>query len=215
MLKVLIMGPAGSGKGTVSDKIVETYQLQHISTGDMFRDEIKRETSLGREANSYITKGLLVPDDVTIRMVKKRLKRKDCQNGYILDGFPRSVPQAEAIEEIGINCVLNLTIDKQVLEDRIVYRRICKQCGAAYNLKSLPPMVEDVCDKCGGQLYQRADDSLEKLEVRLNSYENETRPVVDLYREKGVVYDIDAAQSPQQVFNQVKEVLDRIKGETQ
>lgn len=210
---MLIMGPAGAGKGTMSNLIKEHFTVAHISTGDMFRSEIKQNTSLGQAANSYISKGLLVPDDVTIAMVKSRLTRDDCKNGYLLDGFPRSLVQAEAIEDLGINAVINLTIDESLLVDRIVFRRVCKNCGATYNLKNLPPVKEGVCDKCGSELKQRSDDTYEKLMVRLDSYRNQTEPVVDFFREKGVVYDINAAGTIDEIYADIEKVLTKVMEE--
>ncbi len=213
MLKMLIMGPAGSGKGTMSELIAENFSVAHISSGDMFRYEIKHQTELGQKAQSYITQGLLVPDDVTIAMVKNRLQKDDCQNGYLLDGFPRSLAQAEAIDDLGINVVINLVIDEQLLVDRIVYRRLCKDCGAIYNIKLQKLADNEVCEKCGGSLHQRDDDTYEKLMVRLDSYRDETQPVVEYYRNKGIVYDIDAGQSKEDVYKQISKVLKEIGGE--
>ncbi len=213
MLKMLIMGPAGSGKGTMSELIAENFSVAHISSGDMFRYEIKHQTELGQKAQSYITQGLLVPDDVTIAMVKNRLQKDDCQNGYLLDGFPRSLAQAEAIGDLGINVVINLVIDEQLLVDRIVYRRLCKDCGAIYNIKLQKLADNEVCEKCGGSLHQRDDDTYEKLMVRLDSYRDETQPVVEYYRNKGIVYDIDAGQSKEDVYKQISKVLKEIGGE--
>jgi adenylate kinase len=213
MLKMLIMGPAGSGKGTMSELITENFSVAHISSGDMFRYEIKHQTELGQKAQSYITQGLLVPDDVTIAMVKSRLQKDDCQNGYLLDGFPRSLAQAEAIDDLGINVVINLVIDEQLLVDRIVYRRLCKNCGAIYNIKLQKLADNEVCEKCGGSLHQRDDDTYEKLMVRLDSYRDETQPVVEYYRNKGIVYDIDAGQSKEDVYMQISKVLKEIGGE--
>lgn len=207
MLKVLIMGPAGSGKGTMSELICEQYKIQHISTGDMFREEFKNNTPLGQEAKVYIDKGLLVPDGVTIAMVKARLTREDCANGYLLDGFPRSLAQAEAIEDLNVNAVINLTIDESQLVHRIVDRRLCRGCGAIYNITSNPSKVEGVCDICGGELYQRSDDTIEKLQTRLESYANETQPVIDYYRQKGVVIDVDASKKVEEVFQQIEDSL--------
>lgn len=213
MLKLLIMGPAGSGKGTMSSLIKEHFPVAHISTGDMFREEIKQNTSLGQQANSYISKGLLVPDDVTIAMVKSRLTHDDCQEGYLLDGFPRSIVQAQAIDELGINGVINLTIDESLLVDRIVYRRVCKKCGATYNLKNLPPKNEGVCDRCGSQLKQRSDDTYEKLMVRLDSYQKQTKPVVEFFRDKNVVYDIDASRTIEEIYADIEKTLTKIREE--
>lgn len=207
------MGPAGSGKGTMSSLIKEHFPVAHISTGDMFREEIKLNTSLGQEANSYISKGQLVPDDVTIAMVKSRLTHDDCANGFLLDGFPRSLAQAVAIDDIGINAVINLTIDENLLVDRIVYRRVCKKCGATYNLKNLPPKMEGICDKCGSELKQRNDDTYEKLMVRLESYARQTQPVVEFFREKGVVYDVDAGRTIDEIYSDIEKILTKVREE--
>ncbi len=213
MLKIVIMGPAGSGKGTMSDVIEDNYPVKHISSGSMFRDEIRNNTPLGQKANSYITQGLLVPDDVTVELVRNRITKDDCKDGYLLDGFPRSLIQAEAIDDLGINVVLNLTIEEHLLVDRIVYRRICEDCKAIYNVKLNPLKDEEHCEKCGGKLYQRSDDTYDKLMVRLHSYEEETKPVVDYYRQKGIVYDVDAGQSVEDVYKQIDEILTKIMEE--
>ncbi|MBQ1877394.1 MAG: adenylate kinase [Erysipelotrichaceae bacterium] len=213
MLRMLIMGPAGSGKGTMSERICADYRIPHISTGDMFREELKLNTELGQQAQSYMSQGLLVPDEVTIAMVKSRISRDDCANGYLLDGFPRSLPQAMAISDLDIDAVINLKIDEQLLVDRIVERRICRNCGAIYNRISLPSKVEGVCDQCGGELYQRSDDSYEKLRVRLDSYHNETQAAVDYFRDRGLVYDIDAGQAKEDVYRDIQAALAEVKGE--
>ncbi len=213
MLRMLIMGPAGSGKGTMSERICADYRIPHISTGDMFREELKLNTELGQQAQSYMSQGLLVPDEVTIAMVKSRISRDDCANGYLLDGFPRSLPQAMAISDLDIDAVINLKIDEQLLVDRIVERRICRNCGAIYNRISLPSKVEGVCDQCGGELYQRSDDSYEKLRVRLDSYQNETQAAVDYFRDRGRVYDIDAGQAKEDVYRDIQAALAEVKGE--
>jgi adenylate kinase len=210
---MLIMGPAGSGKGTMSERICADYRIPHISTGDMFREELKLNTELGQQAQSYMSQGLLVPDEVTIAMVKSRISRDDCANGYLLDGFPRSLPQAMAISDLDIDAVINLKIDEQLLVDRIVERRICRNCGAIYNRISLPSKVEGVCDQCGGELYQRSDDSYEKLRVRLDSYQNETQAAVDYFRDRGRVYDIDAGQAKEDVYRDIQAALAEVKGE--
>ena len=213
MLKMLIMGPAGAGKGTMSELIASNFKVAHISSGDMFREEIKHQTHLGLQAKSYITQGLLVPDEVTIQMVVNRLKKDDCQNGYLLDGFPRSLAQAEAIEDFNINAVINLQIDEHLLVDRIVFRRICQQCGTIYNIKLNPIENAEICPKCCGKLYQRNDDTYEKLMVRLESYREETKPVIDYYRQKGIVYDVDAGQTIDDVYKQIESILKNVAEE--
>ena len=213
MLRMLIMGPAGAGKGTVSERICADYKVPHISTGDMFREELRNNTPLGQQAQAYMSQGLLVPDEVTIAMVKSRLSRQDCADGYLLDGFPRSLPQAIAISDLDIDAVINLKIDEQLLVDRIVERRICRNCGAIYNRVSLPSKVEGVCDNCGGELYQRGDDTYEALRVRLDSYHNETQAAVDYFRDMGIVYDVNAGQGKEEVYRDVQAALAKVKGE--
>ncbi|MBR0137133.1 MAG: adenylate kinase [Erysipelotrichaceae bacterium] len=212
-MNMLIMGPAGAGKGTMSEKIMEKYGITHISTGDMFREEMRNNTELGQAAKSYIEAGKLVPDEITIGMVNSRISRGDCGKGYLLDGFPRSLVQAEAYDlsvegtDMAVNAVINLAIDSELLISRIENRRICKDCGAVYNLISSPSMVEGICDRCGGELYQRADDNRERLVVRMQEYENETAPVLDYYREKGLVHDVDASLTIEEVWQQIDEIL--------
>ena len=213
MINMLIMGPAGAGKGTMSEKIMEKYGITHISTGDMFREEMRNNTELGQAAKSYIEAGKLVPDEITIGMVNSRISRGDCGKGYLLDGFPRSLVQAEAYDlsvegtDMAVNAVINLAIDSELLISRIENRRICKDCGAVYNLISSPSMVEGICDRCGGELYQRSDDNRERLVVRMQEYENETAPVLDYYREKGLVHDVDASLTIEEVWQQIDEIL--------
>ncbi|MBQ1304001.1 MAG: adenylate kinase [Erysipelotrichaceae bacterium] len=220
-LNMLIMGPAGAGKGTMSELIEKKYNVAHISTGDMFRSEIKNNTELGQKATEYIKQGLLVPDEVTIAMVLKRMSQPDCDGGYLLDGFPRSLVQADVFDTKVIetpkevNIVINLTVDKEALFDRIENRRICRQCGAVYNMHTLPPKVEGVCDNCGGELYQRADDNRESLERRMQSYEEETFPVLTHYRRLNLVHDVNASQTIEEVWADVQKVIDGFIAEHQ
>ena len=213
-LNILIMGPAGAGKGTMSELIEKKYNIAHISTGDMFRNEIKNNTQLGQRASEYIKQGLLVPDELTIEMVLNRLSQPDCDNGYLLDGFPRSLIQANVFDTKvietpkDVNVVINLTVDKEALIDRIVNRRICRKCGAVYNINTLPPKQEGICDECGGELYQRADDNRESLERRMQSYEVETTPVLTHYKRLNLVHDINASQTIEKVWTDVEKVID-------
>ena len=215
-MNILIMGPAGAGKGTMSDLILQAYDIPHISTGDMLRENVANGTELGKEAKSYMDAGKLVPDDVINAMVEKRLQEPDCQKGYLLDGFPRTLVQAKAFEEIAakigkpVEAVLALEVDFEILKERVTGRRVCPMCGAIYHIKNFPPKVEGVCDKCGSPLKQRADDTVEKLTQRMKEYDASTKPVIDFYDEKGVVTHLDASQKPDVVFGRIKEALAKI-----
>ena len=207
------MGPPGAGKGTQAKKLIAKYDIPHISTGDMFREAIKEGTPLGKLAASYINDGHLVPDDVTIGLVKERLAKDDCKNGFLLDGFPRTVPQAQALatmcEEINlpIDAVVNVTCEREELFRRVLGRRVCRKCGAPYNVNTRKPKVEGVCDICGGELYQRADDNEEALKVRLDHYEKDTKPILDFYQDSGLLGTFDGAAGMEKLFDQVSEFL--------
>lgn len=210
------MGPAGAGKGTMSDLILKEYDIPHISTGDMLRENVRNNTELGKEAKSYMDAGKLVPDDVINAMVEDRLQQPDCQKGYLLDGFPRTLVQAEAFEKIENNIgkpvesVIALEVGFDVLVDRITGRRICPKCGAIYHIHNKPSKQEGICDSCGSELQQRKDDTVEQLKVRMDEYEKSTKPVIDFYEPRGVVTHINAAQDSTVVFNEIKEVLSKL-----
>lgn len=207
------MGLPGAGKGTQAEKIVEKYNIPHISTGDMFRAAITEGTELGIQAKSFMDKGALVPDEVTIGIVRERLSKDDCKKGFLLDGFPRTVAQAEALENIltdldrQINFVININVDKDILMERLTGRRICKSCGATYHLVFNPPAKEDTCDRCGGELYQRADDNEETVQNRLEVNVKQTQPLLDFYGEKGYLQNIDGQQDIKKVFEDVDGLL--------
>ena len=211
------MGPAGAGKGTMSDLILKEYDIPHISTGDMLRDNVRNNTELGNLAKSYMDAGNLVPDDVIIAMVEKRLQENDCQKGYLLDGFPRTLVQAEAFEKIEnkigkpVECVIALEVGFDTLVERITGRRICPKCGAIYHIHNKPSKVEGICDVCGSELTQRKDDTVEQLTVRMDGYEKSTKPVIDFYDKRGIVSYIDASQETAAVFEKVKEALSKKK----
>lgn len=215
-MNILIMGPAGAGKGTMSDLILKEFDIPHISTGDMLRENVRNSTELGKEAKSYMDAGKLVPDDVINAMVEKRLQEPDCQKGYLLDGFPRTLVQAEKFAEIAekigkpVECVLALDVDFDLLKERITGRRVCAKCGAIYHIHNHPSRTEGVCDICGGELRQRADDTVEKLTQRMDEYEKSTKPVIDFYDQKGVVTHVDASQKPEDVFGDIKKALGKI-----
>lgn len=213
MKNIILMGPPGAGKGTNAKRIASFYKIPHISTGDMFREAIKNKTSLGELANSYMSKGLLVPDEVTIGLVKERLSRDDCKDGYLLDGFPRTMVQAEALTELSneigrpITNVLNIVVPESILIDRICGRRVCKVCGAPYHVRNMKPKVEGVCDLCGGELVQRKDDNEETLKSRLSEYHKQTEPLIAYYTKLGVVADIDGTKDLVLLLDDIKAIL--------
>ncbi len=194
-MKLIILGAPGSGKGTSAAVLREKYSLAHISTGDLFRYNIKEQTPLGIEAKSYIDQGALVPDDVTIRMVEDRLSDPDCENGYILDGFPRNIKQAEALDEMlaktgsAIDAVVYVVTDDDIIMDRVTTRRVCEKCGASFNVKYMPSKVEGVCDLCGGNTIQRSDDNEETVAKRLATYKENTQPLIDFYQARGLIVE--------------------------
>ena len=212
---IILMGPPGAGKGTLAKQLKSALDLVHISTGDMFRENIKAQTELGKLAQSYIDHGDLVPDSVTIEMLKARLAEKDCEKGFLLDGFPRTLPQAEALEKLSkeinrpIEVVVNLDCDNNELIRRISGRRVCKNCGAPYHIVTMKPKVEGVCDLCGGPLYQRADDNEEALKVRLDHYVKDTKPLLDFYKERGLLENFNSLIGSVELFNQVSTYLNK------
>ena len=216
-MNIIIMGPAGSGKGTISSTIVEKYHLTHISTGDMFRYHISNNTELGQLAQQYTNAGKLVPDEVTIEMLKNRLAQDDVKNGYLLDGFPRTLAQAKAFEVLSkeinqeVDCVLSLVLPLDLLIERITGRRVCPNCGASYHIKNVKPKQDGICDVCGCELIQRKDDTEEKLMVRLSEHDRNTAPVIKYYDSIGLVHEIDASLSINDVNAQVSAVLDSLK----
>ena len=200
-MHILLMGPPGAGKGTQAANLVKEFGIPHISTGDMFRAAVKEGTALGLQAKACMDAGKLVPDEVTIGIVKERLAKPDCKKGFILDGFPRTVEQADALsgilKELGLclTAALNITVPTADLIERAVGRRICKSCGATYHVKFNPPAKDAVCDACSGDLYQRADDSEETMKNRLSVYEAQTKPLIDYYEKAGVYKKIDGRQT--------------------
>ena len=199
-MRLIIMGAPGAGKGTQAAFISEKYAIPQISTGDMFRAAVKSGTELGKAAKTCMDSGKLVPDEITIGIVRERLSKADCAKGFILDGFPRTVEQADALgkilSEMGqkLSCVLNIHVPSEDLIERAIGRRICKSCGATYHVKFNAPVQENICDKCGGELYQRADDTAETMSNRLSVYESSTRPLIDYYKEKKIYVEVDGRQ---------------------
>lgn len=204
-MKIIFLGAPGSGKGTHATRVKTELGLPHISTGDIFRENIKGGTPLGVLAKSYIDKGALVPDDVVIKIVEDRLSREDCKNGFILDGFPRTIYQAEALKKIAsIDVVINLVVDDEAIVKRVAGRRMCR-CGETYNVAFLNGAT--TCAKCGGELYQREDDKEETVKSRLEVYHKETAPLIDYYRKEGLLKDVDGSQGIEAVYNDIMKVL--------
>jgi adenylate kinase len=215
-MNIILMGLPGAGKGTQASKIIKKYPIPHISTGDMFRLAIKNGTELGKEAKSYMDKGELVPDEVTIGIVKERLSQSDAKDGFLLDGFPRTVEQAEALngimKELGtkIDKTIYVEVTEEELMNRLTGRRICEVCGTTYHLVFNPPKQEGVCDLDGGKLYQREDDNPETVANRLEVNIQQTTPMLDFYEDQGVLVKVDGSQDIDEVFNDVDAILQNI-----
>lgn len=212
-MRIILLGPPGAGKGTQAAKIVEKYDIPHISTGDIFRKNIKEGTELGTKAKEYMDQGLLVPDELTCGLVVDRISQEDCKNGFMLDGFPRNINQAEQLDKylneagLKLDKIVNIEVDKSILVGRAVGRRICKACGATFHVEFNPTKVEGVCDKCGEPLHQRADDNEETVFRRIQVYLDETKPLVGYYSEQGIVADINGDQDIDKVFADIVESL--------
>ena len=212
-MRLILLGPPGAGKGTQASAIVERYAIPHISTGDIFRENIKKGTELGKKAKEYMDKGLLVPDELVISIVEDRLQKEDCKEGFLLDGFPRTLDQGEALDKVlsqmglKLDRVINLDVEKEVLIERAIGRRICKDCGEVYHIKFTPPKKEGVCDKCNGKLYQRDDDTVETVERRIEVYHKQTEPLIDYYKEKGLILDIDGSKDKDSIFEEIAKAL--------
>ena len=208
-MKLVILGPPGAGKGTQAEYIVERYNIPHISTGDIFRENIKNNTELGKEAKSYMDKGLLVPDDLVIALVEDRLNKADAKEGFLLDGFPRTVAQAVSLDSIldknndKLTKVINISVDPESLIERAVGRRVCKTCGMTYHVKFNPPKEEGICDKDGTKLIQRDDDTEETVKTRISVYFDQTAPLIDYYRAQNLLVDIDGAKDIDKVFEDI------------
>ena len=212
-MHILLMVPPGAGKGTQAANLVKEFTISHISTGDMFRAAIKAGTELGKQAKARIDAGNLVPDEITIGIVRERLSQDDCKKGFILDGFPRTVEQADALTEIlsdlglKLKSVLDVNVPSADLVERAVGRRICKSCGATYHIKFNPSKVEGVCDECGGELFQRPDDTEETMKNRLSVYDAQTKPLIDYYTKAGLYVEVDGRQEIGKVFADIVDIL--------
>ena len=213
MLRTILLGPPGAGKGTQAAKIVEKYGIPHISTGDIFRENIKKGTELGKKAQEYMNRGELVPDDLVIEIATTRLLEDDCKNGFLLDGFPRTVYQAEKLDEFldshdsKIDNVIDIAVGKDELIERLTGRRVCKACGASFHIVNIPPKQEGICDYCGGELIQRADDNLETVTNRIDVYEAQTMPLIDYYEKAGNLAHIDGSTGLENVFADIVSAL--------
>ncbi len=212
--RILLLGAPGAGKGSQAKLIKDHYHIPHISTGDMFREAIKEGSELGKLANTYISKGNLVPDEVTIGLVKERLSKNDCKNGYLLDGFPRTLVQAEALDKLSkdinqdLQLVIDVDVDDLILIDRITGRRVCKKCGSTYHIKNMPSKVEGVCDNCGGELYIRNDDNLTAFKTRLENYYKQTAPLIEYYKNKNLLVKVDGSKELNEVFSSIKKAIE-------
>jgi adenylate kinase len=212
-VNILFMGPPGAGKGTQAERITQEYGIPHISTGDAFRLAMSQKTPLGVKAKEYVDAGKLVPDDITNGIVQERIAQDDCRTGFLLDGFPRTTAQAEALdgmlESMGkkLDHVINLVVDMDLLLTRITGRRICKSCGATYHVAFNPTKVEGECDKCGGELYQRPDDTVEKVGTRLSEYTSKTAPLLEYYERKGLLRQVNGEQNIDTVTSEIHSIL--------
>ena len=211
----ILLGAPGAGKGTYSQKLIDIYKIPQISTGDILRASVKAGTPIGIKAKEYMDKGALVPDEVIIGIVEERIKENDCKNGFLLDGFPRTVAQADALGELfvknklNLKGVINIIVDKDVLFKRLTGRRMCKACGAGFNVNTMPPKKDGVCDACGGELFQRNDDKPETIENRLVVYDKQTAPLIDYYKSRKVLKDVNASNgSVDEIVAKIKAALE-------
>lgn len=215
-MRIVLFGPPGVGKGTYASSLKTLYSLAHISTGDLFRENIKNGTELGKKAKAFMDKGELVPDEITINMLEHRISEDDARKGFMLDGFPRTIPQAEALDKlISVDAVLSFEARKQTILNRVEGRRICRNCGEIYHTKNKPPKHEGICDKCGGEVYQRPDERPEVFEMRIKAYDKQTSPLIGYYDKKAILYRIDAnadMNSPDfHVIEDCRIILDKLK----
>jgi len=207
-MNLIFMGPPGAGKGTVAARAAQDFAIPHISTGDLFRAAIKNETELGLKVKAITEAGDLVPDELTIALVRERLEDDDTDDGFILDGFPRTIPQAEALDLFcEVTRVLNFTLTDEQIIERLSGRRVCKNCGKTYHVTTMPPKVAGVCDACGGELYTRKDDSVDSIKNRLAVYRSQTFPLIEFYQKSSLVQEIDASPSAEVVYRSVEEAL--------
>jgi len=214
-MKIVMLGAPGAGKGTQAQMIADKYHIPHVSTGDIFRANIKNGTELGMEAKKYMDQGLLVPDELTVKILLDRVAQEDCKDGYLLDGFPRTIPQAEvldkALAELGdaIDCAVNVDVPDENIVKRMSGGRACLSCGSTYHIEHIPPKKEGVCDKCGNELVLRDDDKPETVLNRLEVYHKQTQPLIQFYEEKGVLKTVDGTKPMKEVFDSIVEILEK------
>ncbi len=212
-MKIIMLGAPGAGKGTQAKMIAEKFGIPHISTGDIFRSNIKEGTELGVEAKKYMDQGLLVPDELTVKILLDRVAKEDCEGGYVLDGFPRTIPQAEVLDEAlnKINDKIDYAVNVDVPDDNIVKRmsgrRACLKCGATFHMEHIPPKQEGICDSCGGELVLRDDDKQETVQNRLKVYHDQTQPLIDYYMKKGILKSVDGTREMRNVFQLISDIL--------
>jgi len=212
-MRLVLLGPPGSGKGTQAQRLVERYKIPQISTGDIFRQAVRDQTELGKKAKEYMDRGELVPDEVVVGMVEERLGQSDCKNGFILDGFPRTIAQAEALDKLlagkgeKLDAVLEISVPDEEVVKRLSGRRTCRQCGAMYHIEFNPPKEPGKCDKCGGELYQRDDDKEEVIKSRLQVYHSQTAPLIEYYQKEGLLKKIDGLGGIEEVFARIVDAL--------
>ena len=218
-MKKIFLGPPGSGKGTAASRIAPKFKIPHISTGDLFRENIKNQTPTGIKAKQYMDEGKLVPDEIVIEMLKKRISQDDCEKGFILDGFPRTMPQAEMLEELTeIDIAINMDVTEEVVITRNSARISCSGCGKIYNLRSTPPKKQGICDECEAKVVRRPDDEPEVIKKRLEIYKQQTSPLINFYRDKGILKDVfcdNIEQTPEETFQAVMKVIEKFLEEKQ
>ncbi|MBE5831651.1 MAG: adenylate kinase [Butyrivibrio sp.] len=212
-MKIIMLGAPGAGKGTQAQMIADKFNIPHISTGDIFRANIKNGTELGKKAKEFMDKGLLVPDELTVQLLLDRVANDDCKNGYVLDGFPRTIPQADVLDaeltKLGdkVDFAVNVDVPDENIVRRMSGRRACLKCGATYHIEHIPPKKEGICDKCGSELVQREDDKPETVQNRLSVYHEQTQPLIDYYDKKNILKTVDGTKDMQEVFNEIVKIL--------